>query len=169
MISGINKNDFIKIDGTILMVLLYEGNGLYRCIKITGSQTGHINSYTYEYLCKGEHVYSDEQLREEIDNNNEIIQSLHDEIEARKFYTQKVIAQRNHLQEEINAMAKDHEAECEDFIEMINEQIDVENLHIILAKYLTDNYTPESAKICLFQFLDEIKEYIDSNKNSVIL
>lgn len=164
MISGINKNDFIKIDGTILMVLLYEGNGLYRCIKITGSQTGYINSYTYEYLCKGEHVYSDEQLREEIDNNNEIIQSLHDEIDARYRYTQKVIAQRNHLQEEINVMVKDHELECEDFIEMINERIDVENLHIILAKYLTDNWTPESAKICLFQFLDEIKKYIDSNK-----
>lgn len=109
------------------------------------------------------------ELLEERDNNNEIIQSLHDEIEARNCYTQKVIAQRNHLQEEINAMAKDHEVECEDFIEMINERIDVENLHIILAKYLTDNWTPESAKICFFEFLDEIKKYIDSNKNSVIL
>lgn len=104
------------------------------------------------------------ELLEERDNNNEIIQSLHDEIEARNCYTQKVIAERNRLQEEMYAMADEHEVECEDFIKMINERIDVENLHIILAKYLTDNWSPESAKICLFQFLDEIKKYIDSDK-----
>lgn len=104
------------------------------------------------------------ELLEERDDKDEIIQSLYDEIEGRKSYTRKVIAQRNHLQEEINAMVKDHEVECEDFIEMINERIDVENLHIILAKYLTDNWTPEPAKICLFEFLDEIKKYIDGNK-----
>nr|DAG48838.1 MAG TPA: hypothetical protein [Caudoviricetes sp.] len=104
------------------------------------------------------------ELLEERDDKDEIIQSLHDEIEARNCYTQKVITERNRLQEEMNVMVKDHEIECEDFIEMINEMIDVEDLHIILAMYLADNLIPESAKICLFQFLDEIKKYIDIDK-----
>lgn len=51
------------------------------------------------------------ELLEERDNNNEIIQSLHDEISARNCYTQKVIAERNRLQEEMNVMVDDHEKE----------------------------------------------------------
>lgn len=103
-------------------------------------------------------------LYEELDDKQEIIQSLHDEIEARNCYTKKVIAERNRLQEEINVMGKDHEDECKDFIKMINERIDIDTLHMILAKYLTDKYTFESTKIHFFQFLDEIKKYIDNKK-----
>jgi len=50
------------------------------------------------------------ELLEERDNN-EIIQSLRDEISARNRYTQKVIAERNRLQEEMNVMVDDHEKE----------------------------------------------------------
>lgn len=104
------------------------------------------------------------ELLEERDNNNEIIQSLHDEIVARNCYTQKVIAERNRLREEMNAMAADHEIECKDFIKMINERVGIDDLHMILASYLTEKYTYESTKIHFFQFLDEIKKYIDSDK-----
>lgn len=101
---------------------------------------------------------------EEIDNKEEIIQSLHDEIEARNCYTQKVIAERNRLQEEMKLMVKDHEEECEDYCTMISERVNINDLHIILANYLTEKYTSEPTKIHLFQFLDAIKKYIDRNK-----
>ena len=104
------------------------------------------------------------RLKEEIDNRDEIIQSLHDEIEARRTFTEKVIKERNNFRNEIKEMVKDHEEECEDYCTMISERVNVDDLHIILAKYLTDNYTPEPTKICFFQFLDEIKKFIDSNK-----
>lgn len=104
------------------------------------------------------------ELLEKIDEKDKIILSLHDEIDAKRSFTEKVIAHRNNLLKEIDEMVKDHEAECDDLIEMINERIDIDNLHIVLAKYLTDNYTPEPTKICFFQFLDEIKKFIDSNK-----
>ena len=104
------------------------------------------------------------ELREEIDNKDEIIQSLHDEIEARHTFTEKVIKERNDFRDEMKLMVKDHEEECEDYCTMISERVNVDDLHIILAKYLTDNYTPEPTKICFFQFLDEIKKFIDSNK-----
>lgn len=104
------------------------------------------------------------ELREEIDNKDEIIQSLHDEIESRRTFTEKVIKERNVFYNEMKEMVKDHEEECKDYCKMISERINIDDLHIILAKYLTDNYTPEPAKICFFQFLDEIKKFIDSNK-----
>lgn len=104
------------------------------------------------------------KLREEIDNENEIIQSLHEEIEARCTFAKKVIKERDDFCEEMKEMVKDHEEECEDYCTMISERVNIDDLHIILAKYLTDNYTPEPAKICLFQFLDDIKKFIDSNK-----
>ena len=104
------------------------------------------------------------ELREEIDNKDEIIQSLHDEIEARITFTKKVIKERDDFCEEMKLMVKDHEDECEDYCKMISERVNIDDLHIILAKYLTDNYTPEPTKICFFQFLDEIKKFIDSNK-----
>lgn len=68
------------------------------------------------------------------------------------------------LREEMKIMVKDHEVECEDYCAMISERVNIDDLHVILAKYLTDNNTPEPAKICFFQFLDEIKKFIDSNK-----
>lgn len=104
------------------------------------------------------------ELREEIDNNNEIIQSLHDEIEARSTFIKKVIKERDDFCYEMKLMVKDHEEECKDYCTMISERVNIDDLHIILAKYLTDNYVPEPAKICFFQFLDEIKKFIDSNK-----
>ena len=104
------------------------------------------------------------ELREEIDNKDEIIQSLNDEIEARHTFTEKVIKERNDFRDEMKEMVKDHEMECEDYCKMISERVNIDDLHIILAKYMTDNYTPEPTKICFFQFLDEIKKFIDSNK-----
>lgn len=104
------------------------------------------------------------KLHEEIDNLGEIIQSLHDEINARCIFTKKVIKERDDFCEEMKIMVKDHEEECKDYCIMISERVNIDDLHIILARYLTDNYTPEPTKICFFQFLDEIKKFIDSNK-----
>lgn len=104
------------------------------------------------------------ELQEKIDDKDEIIQSLHDEIEARCSFTKKVIKERDDFCNEMKLMVKDHEVECDDYCAMISERVNIDDLHIILAKYLTDNYTPEPAKICFFQFLDEIKKFIDSNK-----
>ena len=103
-------------------------------------------------------------LKEEIDDKDEIIQSLHDELESNRIYTKKVIKERDDFCEEMKLMVKDHEMECEDYCKMISERVNIDDLHIILAKYLTDNYTPEPTKFCFFQFLDEIKKFIDSNK-----
>lgn len=103
-------------------------------------------------------------LREEIDDKDEIIQSLHDEIEARCTFTKKVIKERDAFCDEMKLMVKDHEVECDDYCTMISEMVNIDELHSILAKYLTDNYTDEPTKICFFQFLDEIKKFIDSNK-----
>lgn len=104
------------------------------------------------------------KLREEIDNKDEIIQSLHEEIEVRCAFTKKVIKERDDFCDEMKIMVKDHEEECDDYCTMISERVNIDDLHIILAKYLTDNYAPESAKICFFEFLDKIKQFIDSNK-----
>lgn len=104
------------------------------------------------------------ELLEERDDKDEIIQSLYDEIEERKSYTRKVITERNRLREEMKEMVKDHEEECEDYRTMISERVNINDLHIILAKYLTENYTSEPTKIRFFQFLDAIKEYIDNKK-----
>lgn len=68
------------------------------------------------------------------------------------------------LRDEMEAIVKDHEVECEYYCAMISERVNIDDLHVILAKYLTDNNTTEPAKICFFQFLDEIKKFIDSNK-----
>lgn len=103
-------------------------------------------------------------LREEIDNEEETIQSLVDEYNARCEYNKRLLVENKRLREEMKEMVKDHEEECEDYCTMISKRVNIDDLHIILAKYLTDNYTPEPAKICFFQFLDSIKEFIDSNK-----
>lgn len=110
MLSGIAKKDFIKFKGIIYMVLSYEGGGLYRCVIMNGSGAGNIDLYAYEILCLGERVYSYEQLnnlkdtqgeelvnrydvikelKEKIDSKDEVIQSLHDEIEARCTFAKK--------------------------------------------------------------------------------
>lgn len=104
------------------------------------------------------------RLREEIDNYEETIQSWVDEYNARCEYSRRVNKENIRLREEMKEMVKDHEVECEDYCTMISERVNIDDLHIILAKYLTDNYTPEPAKICFFQFLDKIKKFIDSNK-----
>lgn len=79
-------------------------------------------------------------------------------------YVRKLLVERYRLREEMKLMVKDHEVECEDYCKMISERVNIDDLHIILAQYLTDNYTPEPAKIRFFQFLDEIKKFIDGNK-----
>lgn len=104
------------------------------------------------------------RLREEIDNKEETIQSWVDEYNARCEYSRRVNKENIRLREEMKLMVKDHEVECEDYCTMISERVNINDLHIILAKYLTDNYTPEPAKICFFQFLDKVKKFIDSNK-----
>ena len=104
------------------------------------------------------------ELRKEINDKEEIIESWVDEYNARCEYSRRLNKENMRLHEEIKAMAKDHEVECEDYCIMISERVNIDDLHIILAKYLTDKYTPEPAKICFFEFLDEIKKFIDSNK-----
>ena len=137
-----------------------ENDSLHKENKCLKEEIARIDCNTYvKKLLKERN-----ELREEIDNKDEMIQSLHDEIDARCAFTKKVIKERDDFCDEMKLMVKDHEAECEDYCIMINERVNIDDLHIILAKYLTDNYTPEPAKICFFQFLDEIKKFIDSNK-----
>lgn len=104
------------------------------------------------------------ELREEIDNKDEIIQSLHDEIEARSAFTKKVIKERDDFCDEMKLMVKDHEVECEDYIAMLKEKVDINDLHLIFSEYIDGKYKPSSVPIMLFQIMDKIKEYIDSNK-----
>lgn len=104
------------------------------------------------------------RLREEIDNKEETIQSWVDQYSARCEFNRQLNKEIIRLRDEMEAMVKDHEAECVDYCIMISERVNIDDLHIILAKYLTDNYTPEPTKICFFQFLDEIKKFIDSSK-----
>lgn len=104
------------------------------------------------------------RLREEINDKEEIIENWVDEYNARCEYSRRLNKENIRLHEEIKAMVKDHDAECEDYRIMISERVNIDDLHLILAKYLTDNYTPQSTKICFFQFLDEIKKFIDSSK-----
>lgn len=104
------------------------------------------------------------KLREEIDNDGEIIQSLHDEIETRCTFTKKVIKERDDFCDEMKLMVKDHEAECDDYKKMLKEKVDMDDIRIIIAEYMTKEFTPKFAKIILFQIMDKIKEYIDGNK-----
>ena len=104
------------------------------------------------------------RLREEIDNKEETIQSWVDQYSARCEFDRRLNKEIIRLRDEMEAMVKDHEAECVDYCTMISDRVNINDLHIVLARYLTDNYTPEPAKICFFQFLDEIKKFIDSNK-----
>lgn len=104
------------------------------------------------------------RLREEIDNKEETIQSWVDQYSARCEFNRRLNKEIIRLRDEMEAMVKDHEVECEDYRIMISERVNIDDLHILLAKYLTDNYTPQTTKICFFQFLDEIKKFIDSSK-----
>lgn len=104
------------------------------------------------------------RLKEEIDNKDEIIQSLHDEIEAISTFSKKVIKERDDLCEEMKLMVKDHEEECEDYIAMLKEKVDINDLHLIFAEYIDGKYKPSSVTIMLFQIMDKIKGYIDKNK-----
>lgn len=73
------------------------------------------------------------ELREKIDDKDEIIQSLHDEIEARCEFTKKVIKSK----------------------------VDLDDIHIILADYISHECVPEYCVYILFKIMDKIKEYID--------
>lgn len=101
------------------------------------------------------------ELLEERDDKDEIIQSLHDEIEARNSYTQKVIAQRNHLQEEIIAMAKDHEDEI---IDRINSSITKKEIRQWLSTFIDSSQTNINEKIVLLKFYERLVSYIDSKQ-----
>ena len=68
------------------------------------------------------------------------------------------------LKEEMKLMVKDHEEECEDYIAMLKEKVDIHDLHLIFSEYIDGKYKPSSVAIVLFQILDKIKEYIDRNK-----
>lgn len=104
------------------------------------------------------------ELLEEIDNENEIIQSLHDEIEARSIFTKKVIKERDAFCDEMKLMVKDHEEECEDYVMMLKEKVGINDLHLIFSEYIDEKDKESSVTITLFQIMDKIKEYIDKNK-----
>lgn len=104
------------------------------------------------------------ELLGKIDDKEVVMESWADLYNASCESNKRLKNENRRLYEEIEAMVKDHEVECEDYCAMISERVNIDDLHVILAKYLTDNYTPEPAKICFFQFLDEIKKFIDSNK-----
>lgn len=104
------------------------------------------------------------ELLEKIDDKEVVMESWVDLYNASCESNKRLKYENRRLYEEIEAMVKDHEVECEDYCATISERVNIDDLHVILAKYLTDNYTPEPAKICFFQFLDEIKKFIDSNK-----
>lgn len=104
------------------------------------------------------------ELQEKIDDKDEIIQSLHDEIEARCEFTKKVIKERDDFCNEMKLMVKDHEAECEDYETRSKSKVDLDDIHIIIANYMSNEYVPEYAVYILFKIMDKIKEYIDENK-----
>lgn len=104
-------------------------------------------------------------LREEIDNEEETIQSLVDEYNARCEYNKRLLAENNRLRNEMKLMVKDHEEECDDYIAMLKEKVDINDLHFIFSEYLDGKYEPSSTAILLFQIMDKIKEYIDKQKN----
>lgn len=101
------------------------------------------------------------ELLEERDDKDEIIQSLHDEIEARNCYTQKVIAERNLLQEEINVIAKDHEDEM---IDRINSSITKKEIRGLISSFLERTYTNFNDNSILLQFYERLTTYIDNKK-----
>lgn len=124
MVIGINKGHVIRLKGVTYMVCDFENtSNVYKLVALDSSEIGNFIYYEHdELLEEAEFAYNyqtlktkvtDEMLKlySSIDDKDEIIQSLHDEIEARNCYTQKVIAERNRLQEEINAMVDDHEKE----------------------------------------------------------
>ena len=185
MLSGIKKKDFIKFKGIVYMVLSYEGGGLYRCVIMNGSGAGNIDLYGYETLCLGELVYSYEQLdslkdtqgeelvnrydvikelRKNIDDKNEIIESLHNDLHCRQMYAEKVVYERNKMHSEMSMMVRDHEEECDVYEQLLKEHVDIDDIHRIISNYITHNFTTESAVVCILQLLDEIKKFIDNQK-----
>lgn len=104
------------------------------------------------------------RLLEEIDDKDEIIQSLHDEIEARCAFTKKVIKEKDNFCNEMKLMVKDHEEECTDYEIKLKSKVDIDDIHIIIAEYISNECVPEYAMYTIFKIVDKIKEYIDSNK-----
>lgn len=105
------------------------------------------------------------RLKEEIDNEEETIQSWVDEYNARCEYNKRLLAENNRLHNEMNLMVKDHEEECDNYIAMLKEKVDINDLHFIFSEYLDGKYEPSSIAILLFQIMYKIKEYIDKQKN----
>lgn len=105
-------------------------------------------------------------LKEEIDNEEETIQSLVDEYNARCEYNKRLLAENKRLREEMEEMVKDHEEECNDYIAMLKEKVGINDLHFIFSEYLDEKKCKlSSTVILLFQIMDKIKEYIDKQKN----
>lgn len=101
------------------------------------------------------------ELREKIDDKDEIIQSLYDEIEAKCEFTKKVIKERDDFCNEMKLMVKDHEEECEVYETTLKSKVDLDDIHIILADYISHECVPEFCVYILFKIMDKIKEYID--------
>ena len=99
------------------------------------------------------------ELLEERDNNNEIIQSLHDEISARNCYTQKVIAENNRLQKEMEEIAKDHE---EEMIDRINSSVTMHEIRILTARFIHGHILGEDDIKMLIEFIRFFEHYIDN-------
>lgn len=48
-------------------------------------------------------------------------------------------------------MVKDHEVECEDYIAMLKEKVDINDLHLFFSEYIDGKYKPSSVPIMLFR------------------
>lgn len=104
------------------------------------------------------------RLRKEIDDKDEIILSLRDDFKEVINDNIALTKENKRLLEEMKLMVKDHEEECADYITMLKEKVDINDLHFIFSEYLDGKCKPSSVTIILFQIMDKIKEYIDKNK-----
>lgn len=104
------------------------------------------------------------RLHEKIDDKDEIIESWVDEYNARCEYSRRLNKENIRLRDEMKLMVKDHEAECEDYETRLKSKVDLDDIHIIIANYMSNEYVPEYAVYILFKIMDKIKEYIDENK-----
>lgn len=74
--------------------------------------------------------------------------------------------ENNRLRNEMKLMVKDHEEECNDYIAMLKEKVNINDLRFIFSEYLDGKCEPLSSTALLFQIMYNIKEYIDKQKNS---
>lgn len=90
-------------------------------------------------------------LKEEIDNR-EKARIDHDS------YVRKLLVERYRLREEMKLMVKDHETECEAYEITLKSKVDLDDIHIILADYISHECVPENCMYILFRIMDKIKE-----------